>query len=231
MLRVDQPLVAPLRDTPQACEGRIECEDGKVLEWRVDAGDGAQRTLPDGRTVVERPVPLPALPIGRHRLTIDGVGCELTVAPPEAYSPEAALRKRFGVTAQLYAMRREGDQGVGDFSTLARAAEAAGGAGAAYFGVSPMHMLFPRDRERASPYHPSDRRFLDPILIDVLDAALPRDEGFDAALGALGPAIAAASAAKLVDYPAVWTIKRAALEALPCGFCARPRRPTERRDR
>ena len=40
-----------------------------------------------------------------------------------------------------------------------------------------MHMLFPRDRERASPYHPSDRRFLDPILIDVLDDAdLPRDE-------------------------------------------------------
>jgi glycogen debranching enzyme GlgX/4-alpha-glucanotransferase len=227
VLRVEQPLVAPLRDTPQACEGRIECEDGKVLEWRVDAGDGAQRTMPDGRTVIERPVMLPALPIGRHRLTIGGVGCELTVAPPEAYSPEAARRKRFGVTAQLYAMRREGDQGVGDFSTLARAAEAAGGAGAAYFGVSPMHMLFPRDRERASPYHPSDRRFLDPILIDVLDAALPRDEGFDAALGALGPAIAAVSATKLVDYQAVWTIKRAALEACHAAFvrlrAARPR--------
>jgi len=228
VLRVGQPLLAPLRGTPQACEGRIECEDGEVIEWRVDAGDGRQRTLPDGRTVVERPVPLPALPIGRHRLTIVGVGCELTVAPPEAYSPEAALRKRFGVTAQLYAMHRQGDQGVGDFSTLTLAAEAAGGAGAAYFGVSPMHMLFPRDRERASPYHPSDRRFLDPILIDVLDAALPRDEGFDAALGALGPAIAAASAAKLVDYQAVWTIKRAALEACHAAFArARAARPRD----
>ena len=74
VLRVDQPLVAPLRDTPQAREGRIECEDGKVIEWRVDVGDGEQRTLPDRRTVVERPVPLPALPVGRHRLTIGGVG-------------------------------------------------------------------------------------------------------------------------------------------------------------
>jgi glycogen operon protein len=228
VLRVDQPLAAPLRDTPQPCEGRIECEDGKVLEWRVGAGDGAQKTLPDGRTVVERPAPLPALPIGRHRLTIGGVGCELTVAPPEAYSPEAARRKRFGVAAQLYAMRREGDQGVGDFSTLARAAEAAGGAGAAYFGVSPMHMLFPRDRERASPYFPSDRRFLDPILIDVLDPTLPRDERLDAALGALGPAIAAASATKLVDYQAVWTIKRAALEAGHAAFArARAARPRD----
>ena len=149
------------------------------------------------------------------------------MARPEAYSPEAALRKRFGVTVQLYAMRRESDQGVGDFSTLALAAEAAGGAGAAYFGVSPMHMLFPCDRERASPYHPSDRRFLDPILIDVLDAALPREEAIDATLGALAPAIAAAAATKLVDYQAVWTIKRAALEACHAAFArvraARPR--------
>ncbi len=28
-------------------------------------------------------------------------------------------------------------------------------------------MLFPGDRERASPYHPSDRRFLDPIYLDI----------------------------------------------------------------
>ena len=84
-------------------------------------------------------------------------------------------------------MRRAGDQGVGDFSTLARAGEAAGGARAAYLGVSPLHMLFPQDRERASPYYPSDRRFLDPILVDVLDLGLPRDEALDAALRASGP--------------------------------------------
>ena len=53
-------------------------------------------------------------------------------------------------------------------------------------------MLFPRDRDRASPYYPSDRRFLDPILIDALDdAGLPRDEALDAALAALAPAFAA----------------------------------------
>jgi glycogen operon protein len=28
-------------------------------------------------------------------------------------------------------------------------------------------MLFPQQRERASPYHPSDRRFLDPIYLDL----------------------------------------------------------------
>ena len=90
------------------------------------------------------------------------------------------MRKRFGVAAQIYALRRADengrDQGIGDFSTLALAAEKAGAAGSAYFGVSPLHMLFPRDRDRASPYFPSDRRFLDPILIDALDGGgLPRD--------------------------------------------------------
>ena len=55
-------------------------------------------------------------------------------------------------------------------------------------------MLFPRDRERASPYHPSDRRFLDPIFIDVLDdAACRATRRSSAALAALAPAFAAAS--------------------------------------
>ena len=228
-LSFDRPLAAPLRDAPQACEGRIEREDGSVVAWRIDSGDAEQKTLRDGRVVAERWISLPDLPIGRHRLVVDGFVCALTVAPPEAYGPKAALRKRFGVTAQLYAMRRAGDQGVGDFSTLALAGEAAAGAGAAYLGVSPMHMLFPHDRERASPYHPSDRRFLDPMLIDVLDAGLRRDEALSAALDALGPGIAAASATRFVDYPAVWTIKRPALAALHAAFArgraARPGDP------
>ena len=227
-LPADQPLAALLRDEPQSVGARIECEDGRVVEWRIAAGESERRELPDGRVVAERAAPLPDLPIGRHRLIVDGVDCALTVAPPEAYGAEAALRKRFGVTAQLYALRRAGDQGIGDFSTLQRAGEAAGRAGAAYFGVSPMHMLFPHDRLRASPYHPSDRRFLDPIYIDVLDTGLPRDEALDAALAALAPAIASASAAETVGYPAVWAIKRAALEALHLVFArARVARPGE----
>jgi glycogen debranching enzyme GlgX/4-alpha-glucanotransferase len=229
VLRFGEKLAAPLRDAPGASEARVDCEDGSVREWRVEAGDGAARTLPDGRVVVERSIALPDLPIGRHRLIIDGVDCALTVAPPGAYGPRAAPRKRFGVAAQIYAMRRAGDQGVGDFSTLARAGEAAGAAGAAYLGVSPLHMLFPQDRERASPYYPSDRRFLDPILIDVLDAGVPRDGSLDAALAALGPAAVAESHGKLVDYPAAWRIKRAALEALHATFArirtAQPRDP------
>ena len=234
VLHLDQPLVAPLRDTPRPTDARIEREDGAAAEWLIESAAGAPRELPDGRSVSERPIVLPTLPIGRHRLIVDGVECALTIAPPEAYNPKAALRKRFGVAAQLYALRRadEGgrDQGVGDFSALAEAGERAGAAGAAYLGVSPLHMLFPRDRERASPYYPSDRRFLDPIFIDALDdAGLPRDEALNAALAALAPQFAAASATKYVEYGELWLAKRAALEARSAAFvrfrAARPGDP------
>jgi glycogen debranching enzyme GlgX/4-alpha-glucanotransferase len=234
VLRLGEPQVAPLRDLPRAADARIAPEDGAAVEWRVEAGDGVRRGLPDGRAVAERTIALPALPVGRYRLTVDGVECALTVAPPKAFGSPAAQRKRFGVAAQLYALRRAGedrpDQGIGDFSALALAGEKAGSAGAAYFGVSPLHMLFPRDRDRASPYYPSDRRFLDPILIDALDGAgLPRDEAVDAALTALAPAFAAAAATKHVEYDAVWRAKRAALEAWSAAFArvrgARPGDP------
>jgi glycogen operon protein len=223
VLCADKPLVAPLRDMPQASDARIEREDGAVAEWSIAAADGGRRDLADGRYVSERLIALPTLPLGRHRLIVDGVECALTVAPPQAYSPASALRKRFGAAAQLYALRRADergrDQGIGDFSALAIAGEQAAHAGAAYLGVSPMHMLFPRDRGRASPYYPSDRRFLDPIYIDVLDdSGLPRDDALKAALASLAPRFTAASTTKSVEYEEVWLAKHTALQAMSAAF-------------
>jgi glycogen operon protein len=68
--------------------------------------------------------------------------------------------------------------------------------------INPLHALFPQQRDRASPYYPSDRRFLDPIYLDV------------------GPSPGAEALAALdsVDYPAVWALKSQALEARFSGF-------------
>ena len=92
------------------------------------------------------------------------------------------------------------DQGIGDFTTLGLLGETAGRVGAAALGVNPLHVLFADDRERASPYYPSDRRFLDPIYIDALDGA---DLPPDAALEARSPLarVAAADAASVPMKP------------------------------
>ena len=223
----------PLRADPAEPAGPIDAtiltEDGGALAFRAEPGEAGRIALADGRTILERLIALPDLPVGRHRLIVDGVECALVVAPSEAHLAKAALRRRFGVSAQLYALKRNGDQGIGDFTTLGRAGALAGEAGAAFFGVSPLHHLFPRDRERASPYHPSDRRFLDPILIDALDpCGLPDDDISAAALAALGDQIEAASSAPGVEYSPAWAIKREALAARYAAFArARAARPDD----
>ncbi|MBS0640180.1 MAG: glycogen debranching protein GlgX, partial [Proteobacteria bacterium] len=141
---------------------------------------------------------LPPQPIGRHILLAEERPerlCHLIVAPRGCYLPLdlAEGQRRFGIAAHLYSLRSAGDQGIGDFTTLRRFAAASAQTGAVLLGLNPMHALFPHDRSRASPYHPSDRRFLDPVYIDV--------SGFPG-----GPV--AAPVAGPVDYAAVWSHKR-----------------------
>jgi glycogen debranching enzyme GlgX/4-alpha-glucanotransferase len=226
--RLDVPLSTPLRSDAAAplrpVDFRIETEDGRKIELRSRDAPTQRRTLSDGREINERTIALPALPMGRHRLFADEYSCELTIAPQRAYLPEGARRARFGFSAQLYAQRRESapgasDQGIGDFTTLALLGEAAGRAGAAAMGVNPLHVLFAGDRERASPYHPSDRRFLDPIHIDALDGAhLPSDAALEAAFAASAEAIANASASASVQYQSVWRLKEDLLRARWAAF-------------
>jgi glycogen operon protein len=76
-----------------------------------------------------------------------------------------------------------------------------------------MHLLFPGDRSRASPYWPSDRRFLDPMLIDALSLdGLPADDEAIAAAAALGERFGDAARLASVDYEAMWSVKRIALQ-------------------
>jgi glycogen debranching enzyme GlgX/4-alpha-glucanotransferase len=231
-LSLDGPPRVTVRGDSSQVQGPIEyhvtLEDGSTLSGKTPGADSRRQSLPNGREIDERHFNLPVLPIGRHRLEIDGVSCALSVAPPEAYRPKATWRNRFGVSAQLYALRREeGDQGIGDFTALASAAETAARHGAAYFGVSPMHMLFPFQRERASPYHPSDRRFLEPILIDAIgDHGLPEDDEWRAASASLSERLSAVARAPSIDYEAVWSAKRVALQYRFAAFLrARAARP------
>ncbi|MGJ0424964.1 glycogen debranching protein GlgX [Methylocystis sp.] len=162
----------------------------------------------DGRRCDGVEARLPPFSAGRHHLSIEGgEDCALTVSPAGCYLPDDA-RRAFGLSAQLYSVRRDGDQGIGDFSTLGELARAGAKAGAALIAINPLHALFAQDRTRVSPYYPSDRRFVDPLYIDVaelgrmLGAQIDFDENAAAAL----------SVAADVDYPGVHALKMATLE-------------------
>jgi glycogen operon protein len=202
----------------------IETEAGETSTLTVQPGEGRieRRTTRDGRIVARRWVRLPDLPVGRHRVHLDRpeVSTALVVAPATCHLPEALMhgRRRFGIAGHLYSWRHDGDQGIGDFTTLRQAGVAAAQAGASTLGINPIHALFPQDRERASPYSPSDRRFLDPIYIDVtrLPAALQVGAGPEVVRTALEfPRLARLDQ---VDYSAVWAAKSAVLRAAFSAF-------------
>ena len=84
-------------------------------------------------------------------------------AAATGHEPLAAGGRRFGLALQLYALRRADDGGIGDFTTLARTRrEAAARRRLRPSASTRCTRCSPADRERASPYQPSDRRFLDP---------------------------------------------------------------------
>ncbi|MBT3070470.1 glycogen debranching protein GlgX [Rhodomicrobium sp. Az07] len=215
----------------------IAVDDRRAPRWliarREDGGEDAVAlaettsetiTAPDGRRIDTIRAPLPPLAPGRYTLRLEthpDAACRLTIAPRRCYLPER-LRdggKATGLAAQLYSLRRDGDQGIGDFTTLGRIAEETARAGYATLGLNPMHALFPGDRECASPYYPSDRRFLDPLYIDVSALGGPRVR---AAFAEHAAAFAVLSATPTVDYASVWHAKRAVLEAAFADFEAAP---------
>ena len=191
------------RDGPMAF--RIELEDGGVREGKVHAQSGLLR--------------LDAMPAGYHRLHLDAAGRQevatLVCAPPHCFLPEA-LRgeaRSYGITAQVYGLRSNGNFGLGDLGDVAELAAGAGRFGACFLGLSPLHALFPTDRAKVSPYSPSSRFFVDPMFIDL--SQLPDFAGSDAARFLAEPANAKEldrlRDSELVDHAAAWLLKRAAL--------------------
>ncbi|MDB5395699.1 MAG: glgX [Rhodospirillales bacterium] len=220
---VDEPAVLDLpleRDlSRRSLLLTVTLESGETRSVSVGAMNGT--LLPgkaiDGREYLLWRITLPALPIGRHvvrREDAPGATCLLTVAPRRGFLPAmlADGGRAFGITAQLYSMRGAADQGIGDFSVLADLAEATAREGGSAVIINPLHALFAADRGRASPYQPNDRRFLDPIYLDV---GWPGDGAHEKIFSAL-------SATAVVDYPAVWAAKSAILERRFAEFDATP---------
>lgn len=150
--------------------------------WRVTLEDGGQQEG-DGSLRIDRP--------GYHRLEADGESIGLAVAPPRCHAPP----RGWGLAAQIYGLRRQGDGGIGDFAALADLVHAAAARGAACVATSPVHALFAADPTRFSPYAPSSR-----IMLNVLHANAPAED-------------AALEDADLIDWPAAGRARLARLRA------------------
>jgi 4-alpha-glucanotransferase len=141
---------------------------------------------------IEVEAALPAgLPSGYHWLhpADDGPATRLIVHPERCRPSPAA----WGVAAQIYSMWRPDAWGIGDLRDVVALAQAVGERGGEAVLLSPLHAPAPTMPQEPSPYYPSSRRWLSPLLVPV-DA--PRPDFVPNAPGGT------------IDRDAVWRAKR-----------------------
>ena len=151
------------------------CQTDVCGNWRLE----------DGGTIEGRaPTALPPLPLGIHRLWINGRKTVLLAAPPRLPLPDPS----WGIMVPLWGLRGADRGGLGDFADLAEVAAALDGTGPQFIGINPIHAGFPLVDAAYSPYQPSHRRRLNVMHI---------------------PVTAAASTGPLIDYAAEFALRRA----------------------
>ncbi|SFD12294.1 4-alpha-glucanotransferase [Pseudoalteromonas denitrificans] len=116
---------------------------------------------------------LAVLPIGYYdiEVSIDSAVCsgELIIYPCQVFQP--LHDKCWGVSVQLYSLKTQDNYGIGDFNDLKSLISSSAEMGADYILLNPLHALFDTQPDRASPYSPSDRLFLNPLYIHIQNVA------------------------------------------------------------
>lgn len=184
---------------------RVTLEGGGLVEGEADVEDGA--------------IGLPAIDMpGYHRLELGDAQTTLAVAPARAFSLADVTGREdprlWGLAVQIYALRRDGDGGIGDFSALAQVSVKAANAGASALVLSPVHAPFAADPAHFSPYSPSSRLFLNPLHADP--ALIFGGPAVDTAVAALdlGPLRTSLEASDLVQWDKAGAAKIALLRHL-----------------
>jgi 4-alpha-glucanotransferase len=193
----------------------IPCRFGRPCAWNLESESGSTRR---GDGSADR-IALEPLEPGYYRLLAGDHRSTLICVPPVAFTPqEIETRKLWGISAQLYSLRSDGNWGIGDFSDLATLLRIARNAGAAAVAVNPLHELSLTNPTSASPYGPTSRLFLNVLYLDV-PAAAKRVGLRDGVERSVDPEILAALRdATLVDYAGVARAKLSALRALHAAF-------------
>ncbi|EZI29929.1 4-alpha-glucanotransferase [Pseudomonas extremaustralis] len=190
-------------DTP--C--RVSLEDGETLELRLDGN----AVLPG------------VIALGYHQVHISDQTFTLAVAPTHCYSVAEAVdsqpARAWGLSAQLYSLRRPGDGGFGDTLALEHLARCAAERGADALAISPMHAMFSADTERYSPYSPSSRLFLNSLYASPTCILGEREVRNAIETLGLTDELHTLEQLNLIDWPAAAKAKQRLLRALYENFC------------
>lgn len=160
--------------------------------------------------------------VGYHHLDVSGQQLTVAVAPKTCYSlsmaGNKAIARDWGLTTQLYYLRRDGDGGIGDTQGLEAFVRAAGTRGASAVAISPVHAMFSNDSERYSPYSPSSRLFLNALY--AAPGTVLGDRAVEVAIEKAGltDEFKRLEALELIDWPAAAAAKWALLRELYAGF-------------
>ena len=224
-------------DGLRAAAGGVE-PGGVRVAWAVATEAGERLSGSCMPSEPDLQLALPALPAGRHRLSIFVAGASppqdslpdepaasalLLCAPARCHLPQH-LRdggRQWGIALQLYGLRSVRNWGIGDFTDLLALVDAASGLGAGVVGLNPLHALSLDRPDQASPYSAVSRLFLHPLYIDPECIDVFRDL---AAVPALCRQVAPESArarlrdAERVDYPGVARLKLEVLRAIYEAF-------------
>jgi 4-alpha-glucanotransferase len=219
---VERGIALPAAAIKAGSHYRIELESGSIIDGRF--------TAPKGEEALLAPIEEP----GYHTLVINEQRVILAVAPSRCYTVADAWRTLregataptpplWGIAAQLYGLRRTGDGGIGDYTTLAQMATESAKRGAHALAVSPTHAMFSAEPNRFSPYSPSSRLWLNVTHIDP--AAVFGANAARAALKTVQAteAWSAHEDLPLIDWPNAVVLKLKVLRALYEHFCTQER--------
>ena len=165
---------------------------------------------------------LPCVPIGYHQIVLSSqrqqAQATVVAVPPRCFELDAVSSEQlWGLSCQLYTLRSGRNWGIGDFTDLMELIGYCADAGMDFVALNPLHAPHMGGADFASPYSPSDRRFLNPLYIDpqqvqdFSDSEALREECNSTSYR---HKLAGLRAVPLVDYDGVAALKYPVFEAL-----------------
>jgi 4-alpha-glucanotransferase len=204
---------------------KLRSETGEELAGNSQGGDlkrCAEEHI-DGTLYEVREWQLPDISLGYYHLRVQLHGNAVEVlllrAPSQCFVPGwlDQQEKLAGISIQLYSLRSAQNWGVGDFTDLWQLLCELAPRGIDFLVLNPLHILDALAPDQGSPYSPHDRRYLNPIYIDI--PATPEYQSHPDLSDRIGGEamqrqLETLRATDFVDYPAVLELKMQCFLAL-----------------